>query len=146
MLAQLEAPVKIDQARVNDAQLEVTYTHITAPITGLTGLRLVDSGNMVTTSTALVVISQLQPIAVLFTIPEDALPHLFAQVRKGASPLVEAWDRTNSARLATGRFVAVDNQIDLETGTAKLKAVFDNKDGALFPNQFVNVRLFLNAQ
>jgi RND family efflux transporter MFP subunit len=145
-IANLEARIKADQIEVDRAKLQLTYTRITAPITGVAGLRLVDPGNIVHAADALVVITQLQPIAVLFTIPEDRLPPVLAQLRIGASPRVEAWNRDNSKKLATGRLIAVDNQIDAETGTAKLKAEFDNKDSALFPNQFVNVRLFLNSQ
>ena len=145
-IANLEARIKADQIEVDRAKLQLTYTRITAPITGVAGLRLVDPGNIVHAADAIVVITQLQPIAVLFTIPEDSLPQVLAQLRIGASPRVEAWNRDNSKKLATGRLIAVDNQIDAETGTAKLKAEFDNKDSALFPNQFVNVRLFLNSQ
>lgn len=145
-LEQLKGTVKIDQARVNDAQLKMSYTNVAAPIAGLTGLRLVDAGNIVHAADAIVIITQLQPIAVLFTIPEDSLPQVVAQLRTRGSVRVEAWDRTNSAKLATGRLTAVDNQIDQDTGTAKLKAEFENKDDALFPGQFVNVRLFLNSQ
>jgi membrane fusion protein, multidrug efflux system len=147
-LEQLKGTVKIDQAKLSDAQLQLTYTKVTAPITGVAGLRLVDPGNIVhaTDATGIVIISKLQPISVLFSIPEDALPEALARLRQGASPRVEAWDRTNSAKLATGRLTAVDNQIDQDTGTAKLKAEFENKDGALFPGQFINVRLFLNSQ
>ncbi len=145
-LAQLEGTVKIDQAKLSDAQLQLTYTKVAAPITGVAGLRLIDAGNIVHAADPIVVITQLQPIAVLFTIPEDELPQVLSRLAEGASPRVEAWDRTNSAKLATGRLTAVDNQIDVDTGMAKLKAVFDNKDAALFPNQFVNVRLFVNSQ
>jgi multidrug efflux system membrane fusion protein len=96
-------------------------------------------------STGIVVINQLQPIAVVFTIPEETLPDVLARLRGGPNVPVEAWNRDNSRKIATGRLTAVDNQIDPETGTAKLKAVFDNKDGALFPNLFVNVHVFLNS-
>ena len=124
----------------------MNYAQIRSPITGVAGLRLVDPGNIVhaADATGIVVITQLQPIAVLFTIPEDPLPQVRARLKEGASLPVEAWNRDNTVKLATGRLTAVDNQIDPTTGTAKLKAVFDNKDGALFPNQFVNVRLMLN--
>jgi multidrug efflux system membrane fusion protein len=113
-------------------------------MTGVAGLRLVDPGNIVhsTDTTGIVVINKLQPISVLFTIPEDSLPQVLAAFRAGVNLTVEAWNRQNSAKIATGRLTAIDNQIDETTGTAKLKAMFDNKDGALFPNQFVNVHLF----
>jgi RND family efflux transporter MFP subunit len=145
-VANLEARIKADQIEVDRAKLQLTYTRITAPITGVAGLRLVDPGNIVHAADALVVITQLQPIAVLFTIPEDRLPQVLAQLRLAASPRVEAWNRDNSVKLATGRLTAVDNQIDQDTGMAKLKAEFENKDGVLFPGQFINVRLFLNSQ
>ncbi len=110
---------------------------------GVVGIRLLDPGNIVHASDAngILVITQLQPIAVMFTIAEESLPQLLARLKGGASPAVEAWNRSNTARIATGRVVAVDNQIDPIAGTAKFKAVFDNKDGALFPSQFVNVRV-----
>ena len=109
----------------------------------MVGLRLVDPGNIVhaADTTGIVIINQIQPISVLFTIPEDRLPQVLARLREGATPPVEAWNRDSSARIASGRLTAVDNRIDMDSGTAKLKAVFDNKDGALFPNEFVNVRL-----
>ncbi|HXB74374.1 MAG TPA: efflux RND transporter periplasmic adaptor subunit [Candidatus Acidoferrales bacterium] len=143
MVAQVEASIKADQANIDSAKLQLTYTQIAAPITGVAGLLMVDPGNMVhaADATGIVIINQLQPIAVLFTIPQDSLPQVLARLREGASLPVEAWNRNNNAKLATGRLTAVDNQIDPATGTARLKAVFDNKDGALFPNQFVNVRM-----
>ncbi len=148
MVAQAESRIKTDRARIDNAKLQLSYTRITAPISGIVGLRLVDPGNMVHAADAngMLIIRQLQPITVLFDIPEDSLPKVRARLGDGASPLVEAWNRDNTVKIATGRLTAVDNQIDLTTGTAKLKAVFDNKDGALFPNQFVNVHLFLSAR
>jgi multidrug efflux pump subunit AcrA (membrane-fusion protein) len=143
---QLEASIKNDQANIESARLRLTYTQIRAPITGVTGLRLVDPGNMVHADAAIVIITQLQPIAVLFTIPEDSLPAARAHLKEGEGVLVEAWNRDNSVKLAIGRLTAVDNQIDVTTGTAKLKAVFDNKDEALFPNQFVNVRMLVKGR
>jgi membrane fusion protein, multidrug efflux system len=112
------------------------------------GLRLVDPGNIVRTADAsrIVIINQLQPIAVLFNLSEDTLPRLLTRLREGASLSAEAWNRNMTAKIATGRLTAVDNQIDPATGDVKLKAVFDNKDGALFPNQFVMVRLLLNTK
>lgn len=122
------------------------YSEIRSPITGVAGLRLIDPGNFMRTSdpTPIVVITQLQPIAVLFSIPEDFLPQVLALLRKGANITVEAWGHDDALKLGTGRLIAADNQIDITTGTIKLKALFDNKDDALFPNQFVNVRMFLN--
>jgi multidrug efflux system membrane fusion protein len=110
-------------------------------MTGVAGLRLVDPGNIVAAGSAILVINKLEPIAVLFTIPEDSLPQVRARLSEGAEVPAEAWNRDNSVKIATGRLTAVDNQIDQTSGTAKLKAVFDNKDGALFPGAFVNVRL-----
>lgn len=140
--------LRADQANVENARLQLTYTQILAPITGVIGLRLVDPGNTVhaADATGIVVITQLQPIAVLFTIPEDNLPRVRARIAERALPRVEVWNRQNTGKIATGRLTAVDNQIDLATGTIKLKAVFDNGDGALFPNQFVNVHLLFNSQ
>jgi membrane fusion protein, multidrug efflux system len=150
-LARAEAQLarnQTDQASVDNARLQLNYAQITAPITGVAGLRLVDPGNVVRAAdtTGIVVITQLQPIAVLFTIAEDRLPQVRKRLTDGATVSVEAWNRDNSVKIATGRLTAVDNQIDPTTGTAKLKAVFDNKDEALFPNQFVNVHLLPNAR
>jgi multidrug efflux system membrane fusion protein len=138
-----ESEVRAAQFNMESARLQVSYTRITAPISGLAGLRMVDAGNVVRArdSQGIVVITQLQPAAVIFTVDEDRLPRLVARMKTGAVVAVEAWNRDMSKRLATGRVTAVDNQIDMQTGTAKVKAMFDNKDGALFPNQFVNVRL-----
>jgi RND family efflux transporter MFP subunit len=147
-LAAIEGTVRTDEASVERAKLQLTYAQIVAPITGVAGLRLVDPGNMVhaSDSTGIVIITQLQPIAVVFQIPEDSLPQVRARLSEGASLPVEAWNRDLTVKLATGLLTAVDNQIDMTTGTAKLKAVFDNKDGALFPNQFVNVRMLMNGR
>ena len=125
----------------------MTYAKVTAPITGVVGLRLVDPGNIVHASDAngMVVITQLQPISVLFTIPEDSLPQVTQKLRAGAHLPVDAYNRDNSKKLASGMLVTVDNQIDNTTGTSKLKAVFDNKDNALFPQQFVNIRLLVDT-
>jgi multidrug efflux system membrane fusion protein len=143
LIAQLEGRTRTDQANVENTDLQLTYTQIRAPIAGVAGLRLVDPGNIVhaADSTAIVTITQLQPIAVVFNLAEDVLPQARAWMREGAAVTVEAWTRDTSIKLATGRLTAIDNQIDQTTGTAKLKAVFNNKDQALFPNQFVNVRL-----
>lgn len=137
-----EGAVKSDAALVLSAQLNVSYCHIKAPITGTVGIRFVDPGNMVHASDAngLLVITQIQPIAVLFTLPEDQLPSVTQHMRAGALP-VEAWNRDRTQKIAVGRLLTVDNQIDPNTGTVRAKAIFDNSDGALFPNQFVNARL-----
>ncbi len=134
-----------DQAAIDSARVNLNYTRITSPITGIVGLRQVDIGNIVAanSSTGLVVITQVEPIAVIFTLPEDQLPQVFERMKGGRQLIAEAWDRANLQKLATGSLLTVDNQIDTTTGTAKLKAVFDNHDGALYPNQFVNIRLVL---
>ena len=148
-VAQLRGRLQADTAAVQGAKLQVSFGHIVAPITGVVGLRRIDPGNIVHASdtTGILVITQLQPIAVIFDIPEDDLPRVRARLAEGANtPVVEAWNRDNTVRLAAGRLTAIDNQIDADTGTARLKAVFDNQDGVLFPNQFVNVRLNLGAR
>ena len=133
-----------DRAAILAAQVNLNYTRVVSPIDGIVGLRQVDIGNIVTAagSTGLVVITQVQPIAVIFTLPEDQLPQVFDHMR-GKKLIAEAWDRSNSTKLATGSLLTVDNQIDTTTGTAKLKAVFDNNDNSLYPNQFVNIHLVL---
>jgi len=137
-----EGVVRADEAAVATAKLNVAYCHIVAPITGKVGLRNVDPGNMVHASDAngLLTITQVQPIAVTFTLPEDDLQTVTGHMRTGPL-LVEAWSRDDTQQLSTGRLETIDNQIDPNTGTFKLKAVFDNRDGALYPNQFVNARL-----
>lgn len=142
-IASIEATLKADRAVVDNATLQLSYTQITAPISGVAGLRLVDPGNVVHTGDGLVVINQLQPMAVVFTLSEDCLPRVLPH-RNDLNVPVEAWDRDYTKKLATGRLTAVDNQLDQTTGTFKLKAMFDNQKGELFPNQFVNVRLLLN--
>jgi membrane fusion protein, multidrug efflux system len=143
-----QAAISSAQANINNAQLNLTYTRITAPISGRIGLRQVDAGNMVHASdaTGLAIITQLQPIAVLFSIPQDQLPSVLQKLHAGATLHTEAYDRDQSKKLADGTLLTVDNQIDTTTGTSKLKAVFPNTDGALFPNQFVNVRLALDTK
>ena len=135
-----------DQAAIDNAKLNLVYTRITSPLDGRIGLRLVDPGNMVhaTDANGLLVVTQMRPIAVVFTLPEDQLPEVLAQSRKGALK-VQAYSRDDQTVLATGKLETVDNQIDVTTGTAKLKAVFDNKDGALWPNQFVNIHMQLST-
>jgi membrane fusion protein, multidrug efflux system len=140
---QLEATLESDRAQIDSARLNLTYSRVTAPLSGVVGLRLVDPGNVVhaTDPGGLVVITQLEPIAVVFTIPADQLPPVLRRVQAGQRLAVEAYDRDLEKRLATGSLLAVDNQIDPATGTVRLKAVFPNRDHALFPNQFVNARL-----
>ncbi|HVW85006.1 MAG TPA: MdtA/MuxA family multidrug efflux RND transporter periplasmic adaptor subunit [Bryobacteraceae bacterium] len=147
-VGQYEGNVKTDQANIDNAKLQITYAHIIAPISGRIGLRLVDPGNIVHASDAngLLVITQLQPISVFFTIPEDSLPQVMNKLRAGARLPVDAFNRDNSAKLSSGYLLTVDNQIDPTTGTSKMKAVFDNKDNVLFPNQFVNMRLLVNTK
>ncbi|MEK6397867.1 MAG: efflux RND transporter periplasmic adaptor subunit [Terriglobus sp.] len=134
-----------DRAAIDAAQVNLNYTRITSPINGVVGLRQVDVGNIVSaaSTTGLVVITQVQPIAVIFTLPEDQIPQVFQHMRGGKSLVAEAWDRSNSQKLATGSLLTVDNQIDTTTGTAKLKAVFQNAENELYPNQFVNIHLVL---
>jgi len=147
LVAQYEATTKQDQANIDNANLELTYANITAPITGVLGLRLVDPGNIVHASdqNGMVTITQLQPIAVLFTIPEDNLPQVTQKLRAGAKLPADAYNRDHSKKLASGTLLTLDNQIDSSTGTSKLKAVFDNKDNSLFPQQFVNIDLLVDT-
>ena len=147
LVAQYEATIKQDAANIDNAKLQLTYANVTAPITGVAGLRLIDPGNIVHAGDAagMVVITQLQPISVLFTLPEDSLPQVTQRLRAGAHLPVDAYNRDNSKKLASGMLMTVDNQIDNTTGTSKLKAVFDNKDNALFPQQFVNVHLLVDS-
>jgi multidrug efflux system membrane fusion protein len=146
LVAQYEGNIKTDQANIDNAQLQLTYAKVTAPITGRIGLRQVDPGNIVhaTDSTGLVIITQLQPIAILFTIPEDNLPQVLKKLRAGISLQVDAYNRDKSEKLGSCHLQTVDNSIDATTGTSKLKAVCDNANNALFPNQFVNVRLLVD--
>jgi len=147
-VGQYEGAVKMDQGAIDNAKLQLVYSRITAPISGRVGLRLVDAGNMVHASdqNGLVVITQMQPIAALFTLPEDNLPPVLKKLHGGDPLPVEAYDRAGRMRIATGSLLTVDNQIDQSTGTARLKAVFPNEDNALFPNQFVNVKLLLDVR
>ena len=147
-VAEYQGSIQADQAQIDSARLQLTYCRITAPLSGRVGLRLVDAGNMVHAAdpNGLLVITQVQPIAVLFTIPEDNLPPVLKQLRAGIRLPVEAYDRSGNTKIATGYLLTVDNQIDPSTGTSRLKAVFENRDGALFPNQFVNVRLRVEVQ
>jgi membrane fusion protein, multidrug efflux system len=144
---QLEGTVRTDQAMIDSAKLNLVYCHITSPISGRIGLRLVDPGNIVhaTDTNPLFVITQLQPIAVLFTLPEDQLPTVAQHMAKTTLE-VDAYSRDDQTKLATGQLQTIDNQIDQTTGTGRLKAVFDNKDNTLWPNQFVNIRLLLEIR
>ncbi|MGH7959427.1 MAG: efflux RND transporter periplasmic adaptor subunit, partial [Opitutaceae bacterium] len=143
LVAERDAAVAADQAQVDDARRQLSYTRIEAPITGRLGLRQVDAGNLIRPGDAngLVVITQTKPIAVMFTVPEIDLQKVVEPLRAGEKLPVEAWDRTEQTVLARGMLKTVDNQIDLATGTLRLKAEFPNEDERLFPNQFVNVRL-----
>jgi multidrug efflux system membrane fusion protein len=145
--AQLDGAVRADQAQVDNVKLNLAYTRITAPVSGRVGLRMVDAGNMVHASdpSGLLVITQLQPIAVIFSLPQDNLQSVAQHMRRGRLQ-VEAYSRDDRNKLATGTLLTIDNQIDMTTGTGKLKAVFDNRDRSLWPNQFVNVHLQLEVR
>ena len=147
LVLQDEGIVKNDQGAVQFAQIQVDYCHITAPIAGRVGLRLVDPGNVVqsTGTVTLAVITQLQPITVIFTIPQDSLPEVENRLRQKAKLTVDALDRTAQTKITSGVLLTLDNQIDTTTGTVKGRALFDNKDEALFPNQFVNTRLLVDT-
>jgi multidrug efflux system membrane fusion protein len=147
-VGQYRGGIEADQAAIENAKLNLSFTKITAPMSGRIGLRMVDVGNIVHASDAnpLAVITQMQPIAVLFTLPADSLPSVLAKLRAGAKLPVEAYDRADQNRIATGTLQTVDNQIDPQTGTTRLKAVFQNSDSALFPQQFVNCRLLLETR
>jgi membrane fusion protein, multidrug efflux system len=147
LVKQLEATVVSDQAAIDSARLNLTYSRITAPVSGRVGLRLVDPGNIIhaTDPSGLLVITQLQPITVIFTIPGDRLPQVMAPLSAGHTLTVEAYDRDLKKKLATGALLAVDNQIDPTTGTVRLKAKFANADDSLFPNQFVNARILVDT-
>ncbi|HEX4570631.1 MAG TPA: MdtA/MuxA family multidrug efflux RND transporter periplasmic adaptor subunit [Dongiaceae bacterium] len=146
LVTQDEATVQLDKAAVDNAKLNLDYCHITAPVAGRVGLRQVDIGNYVTTgSEGIVVITQMQPITVLFTLPEDDLPAVAKRFHAGAVLPATAFDRSMTTQIATGQLATIDNEIDTTTGTVKLKAQFDNKDESLFPNQFVNIRLLVDT-
>ena len=147
IVLQDQGTVKNDQGAVDYDQVQLSYCHITAPIAGQVGLRLVDPGNVVQAggTDALVVITQMQPTTVIFTLAEDSLGQVQERMRKTHSLPVEAWDRNSIKKLGTGKLLTINNQIDSTTGTVKLRALFDNRNGALFPNQFVNTRLLVNT-
>jgi multidrug efflux system membrane fusion protein len=147
LVAQDEATVKADQAQIDAQKLNLTYCRIVSPVTGRVGLRQVDAGNYVQNSdpNGIVVVTQLQPISVIFTLPEDNLPAVMKRLRSGAALPVTALDRTGATEIAQGKLETVDNQIDTTTGTVKLRAIFDNEQDTLFPNQFVNVKLLVDT-
>ncbi len=144
---QYQGSIEMDKAQLNNARLQLEYARVTAPISGRVGLRQVDQGNIVRASDAngLLVITQLQPISVVFTVAEDKLPAVVQRYRTGQELAVEAFDRAGKIKLASGKVTAIDNQIDPATGTIKLKAQFDNREQTLFANQFVNVRMHLDT-
>lgn len=146
LVGQLQGTVKTDQANIDSANLNIFYSKVTAPFDGRCGLRLVDPGNVVQANlTGLLVIEQVQPISVLFTVPEDSLPPVLKKLRAGVKLSVEAWNRDNSVKLDTGYLLTMDNVIDPTTGTSRLKAVFNNPGEILFPSQFVNIKLLVDT-
>ncbi|KAB0663641.1 MdtA/MuxA family multidrug efflux RND transporter periplasmic adaptor subunit [Oryzomonas japonica] len=148
LVRQYEGTVKVDKGQIDSAKLQLVYSRITAPISGRVGLRQVDAGNIIHASdtTGLVIITQLQPITVVFPVPEDSLPLVLGKFRSGTRLTVDAFDREQKQKLATGQLLTIDNQIDPATGTVKFKAVFPNNDNVLFPNQFVNARLLVETR
>jgi multidrug efflux system membrane fusion protein len=147
LVGQVDGAIESDQSQINNAKLQLTYSRITAPISGRIGLRLVDVGNIVHASdtNGLLVITQLQPISVIFSLPQDQLPQVNAKLHAGVQLVVDAYDRDDTAKIASGKLQTIDNQIDLTTGTYKLKSMFTNADNSLFPNQFVNVHLLVDT-
>ncbi|MBF0456773.1 MAG: MdtA/MuxA family multidrug efflux RND transporter periplasmic adaptor subunit [Nitrospirae bacterium] len=148
LVKQYEASIKADKAQVENAKLQITYSKITAPVSGRAGLRQIDPGNIIHAADAIpiVVITQIKPIAVIFPIAEDNLPRVREKLKNGQQLQVDAYDRQRSRKLATGQLLTIDNQIDVNTGTVRFKAIFKNEDAELFPNQFVNVRLLLDVK
>src|SRR5665213_2137706 len=148
LVTQYEGTIKTDQSQIDSAKLNLVYSHITSPITGLVGLRLVDPGNIVhaADTNGLLVITQLDPISVIFTTAEDQLPPILQKMHAGQQLQVEAWDRELKNKLAEGKLETIDNQIDQTTGTLKLRAIFANSNGKLFPSQFVNARLLVEQK
>jgi multidrug efflux system membrane fusion protein len=146
LVDQYVGTIASDEAQLRNAKVNLIYCHITAPVTGRVGLRQVDQGNYVTPGDAngIVVITQIQPITAIFPIPEDNVTKVMQRLHDGAALQAEAYDRTNSAKIAEGQVLTVDNEIDINTGTVKLRALFDNKDNTLFPNQFVNIQLVVD--
>jgi multidrug efflux system membrane fusion protein len=147
IVQQNQGTVKLDQAQIDQQKLNIIYCRIVSPVTGRIGLRLVDPGNYIqtTVTTGIAVVTQMQPITVIFPIPEDDLPDILPQLNAGTALEVFAYDRANVKKLATGRVMALDSQIDTTTGTVKVRAQFDNADNALFPNQFVNAQLLVKT-
>jgi len=147
LVRQYQGAVQSDQGAIDNAKLQLTYSRVTAPISGRVGLRQIDPGNIARASdtTGLIVITELSPISVLYPIPEDNVPRVMRRLATGEAIVVEAWDRDQKVKLATGKLITVDNQIDTTTGTVKLKAEFPNETLALFPNQFVNVRMLVQT-
>jgi multidrug efflux system membrane fusion protein len=143
LVRQYQGVVESDRGAIDSAKLQITYARITAPISGRVGLRAVDPGNIVhaSDSNGLVTITQVQPVTVIYPVPEDNVPRIVKRMQTGQDIVVDAYDRSAKNKLATGRLLTIDNQIDTATGTVKLKAEFPNQDGVLFPNQFVNVRM-----
>ena len=148
LVRQLEGAIKVDQGQIDSAKLQLTYCRITSPLTGRVGLRQVDPGNIIHASdtNGLVVITQLEPIAVIFPLPEDSLPQVLGKMKGSGHLTVETYDREQKQKLATGVLLTVDNQIDPNTGTVRFKAVFPNAHNELFPNQFVNARLLAEVK
>ena len=148
LVGQFDGAIASDQSQIDNAKLQLTYSRITAPISGRIGLRLVDVGNIVHASdtNGLLVITQLQPISVIFSLPQDQLPDVNSKLRTGVQLAVDAYDRDDTAKIASGKLQSIDNQIDLTTGTYKLKSIFANADNSLFPNQFVNVHLLVDTK
>jgi len=148
LVQQLEGTVKNDQGQIDATKVQLVYCRITSPIAGRVGLRLVDAGNIVHAADTggLVIITQLQPITVIFTIPEDSIPAVLEQLRRGVLLPVEAYDREQRSKLAEGALLTIDNEVDPTTGTVRLKAQFPNTDNRLFPSQFVNARLRLETR
>ena len=144
---QAEAAMKMNAGNIDAIKLQLSYCRITAPISGRVGLRLVDPGNVIKAADAggLVVITQLEPISLVFSVPEDSLRPILKRFRAGSAVAVDAYDREGRTKLATGTLAAIDNQIDPTTGTVRMKATFENKDGALYPNQFVNARVLIDV-
>jgi multidrug efflux system membrane fusion protein len=147
LVQQYQGSVAADQGAVQTQMVNLAFCHIVSPVDGRVGLRQVDAGNYVTTSltNGIVVVTQLQPISVIFTVPEDAIAAIQKRIAAGAKLSVAAWDRSDTTLLATGTLETIDNQIDTTTGTVKLRAIFDNAAGLLFPNQFVNARLLVDT-
>jgi multidrug efflux system membrane fusion protein len=147
-VGQFEGAIKADQGLIDSAKLQLVYSHVTAPISGRIGLRLVDVGNIIhaADTNGLLVITQLQPIAVIFSLPQDQLPQVATRLHNGSQLVVEAYDRDDTTKIESGKLLTIDNQIDTTTGTYKLKAIFNNDRNTLFPNQFVNMHLLADVK